>query len=564
VTADPFASVVGPDPFASALAPQPPPGAPTLVNRPTPPDSIAAAPQGLPRMVGGLSPMPNAPPVPPPSAEQRKNQKTDTKRRQGTALRHVTGVANPPSPPNSTTDPVPQMAAPPPAVTEAPVTYNAPKYKPPSKGIEYVLTGLGLLFPGAPIARFAAGALQGMNTGAQQGYERNEQAAKDQYEVAREKARTDAANASAQRQAQLDAQAVAFQNARTTYELQTLPQRQNGIDPKTGKPFILPPQLVAPLPPHASAAQRYQRENALAAFYQTVGASNLVAEHDTAAKGYAEDARAEATSAAALQRTMMTITAANQRFVLGQQGENARAEARIGAEFAIHNDSEYQENYRFAIAQRNKLRSDTVAQGQLASKASAADGKFQADFRKLTAEPTYKLDTSGNKVLDSNGQPIITKAAPISNPAQVKQLAQAFKAIERSQDPIGMANWISTKLGDQTDPSISAMQQLLSEKANAANLSRLQAGQLVVHLPQSYFDHLDKVNAQMTQQAIAHGLRAMGLNPSDPQVQAGIAKAQSLGLDVTDPHVLQTLKGDLAPKPKPFESIAPEYTPGSG
>jgi hypothetical protein len=502
--------------------------------------------------------MPNPPPVPPPTAEQRKNQKTDVKRKEGTALRQAAGVAKP-APQNSTSDAIPQMAAPPPATSETSPTFTPAQYKAPNKGLEYLALGIGMLFPGAPIAKLAAGFAGGLNQGAQQGYERNEQQAEQKYKVASEDARTKAVNDQAARQAILDKQNTDFQNARLTYELQTKPMRENGIDPKTNKPFVVPPQLAAPLPPVASAAQRYQRENQLAAFYQSVGATNQADAHAAAAKGYAEDARAATTAAAAMQRTALTINAANQRFILGQQGENSRLEERLGTEVALHNDTEYNTNMRFAVEQRDKLRKDVVAQSRAVSEASAATGKFAQTWRSLTAEPVYKKDSTGNIVKDSNGQPVIEKSAPISDPKMKAALVQQFKAIDKSQDPADLANWLAGKLGDPSDPSVSAAQQLIIERGNVANLNAMAGGRLIVKLPQSYFDHLDQVGAAQQKQFEAHLFKVAGLNRQDPNVARYVKQLTDAGVPLDETSVATIRKNimDDAAAAKAHEPIFP-------
>lgn len=53
--------------------------------------------------------------------------------------------------------------------------YQAPQYKPPAKGLEYLAAGLSLLFPGSPIASMAGGVAGGLVERSQQQYQRAEQ-----------------------------------------------------------------------------------------------------------------------------------------------------------------------------------------------------------------------------------------------------------------------------------------------------------------------------------------------------------------------------------------------------
>jgi hypothetical protein len=140
------------------------------------------------------------------------------------------------------------------------------QYHAPKPGMEYLAAGLALLFPGAPIARLATQFIAGSQQGAQQRYER-------------EQKQDDTAN----------------QNATAQYQYkQALIQR--GIDPKTNKPFVLPPAMQKmadeALNPKAPLEQVLAAQRALAGYYGSIGATEP-------AKEYADDAKA---SAAALQK----------------------------------------------------------------------------------------------------------------------------------------------------------------------------------------------------------------------------------------------------------------------
>src|SRR5271165_4336403 len=166
------------------------------------------------------------------AARQRADAKKDEKRKIGsdllasatapgsnypqiagltTSVGHDLKTAPPPNgqppPPQAPQYPgPPQEALPqtPPAQEQVP-PFTPAQYKAPNKGLEYLALGISLLFPGAPIARLAAGFAGGLSQGAEQGYQRKEHQAEEQYKVTQEQARVQAGNQDARRAAEIEA-----------------------------------------------------------------------------------------------------------------------------------------------------------------------------------------------------------------------------------------------------------------------------------------------------------------------------------------------------------------------
>lgn len=489
------------------------------------------------------------------AARKRKNEKRDEQRKAGAqALRTVAGQ-------NSTADAPPQYTPPPgPAPQQGPPVdpatgkpmaapqmqspdFKPAEYVPPKKGLEYLALGLGLLFPGAPIARIASGFSGGLQQGAQQKYERAEHTAEQQFKVAEAKAHAEYQNAQArygvasdeakrayvnlqeQRGVAKEKAEADFANAKVRYDA-AQQQRARGTDPKTGQPFVVPPALQAPLPPNAGVRDHAMREHALSQFYTSVGATDIAAQHAAQAKEYVDQAKQQQSQAASLMRTMYTV-----------QHADARAYAHMAQSAAIHADSEARadarEEYRARRDDLRDLRQDATHRDALRTQAFRLGNTFEHDYVKaITEQKTYNPDGT---------EAGIKKPATISDPGLKKALAQAFQRITKDADPVGLAQHIADATFKMDDPASATAKSLLVQRAEYAELTRKSQGLPVLPKPEAYYAALDR-------QAQQHMLKSIGLNLNDPRVKSWMDKLTQAGIDPSSPEALAAIKADLAGK----------------
>ncbi|MDB5094559.1 MAG: hypothetical protein JWO85_2660 [Candidatus Eremiobacteraeota bacterium] len=432
------------------------------------------------------------------AARQRENRKRDEKRQAGAqALKVVKGAGIPP-PPNSTADAVPQYVPPPgPAPQQGPPMdpatgkpmaapqqsvpdFKPAEYVPPKKGLEYLALGLGVLFPGAPIAKMAAGFAGGLQQNAEQSYQRREHTAEQQYKVAEAKAQADFQNAQAkygmasdeakrafvnlqaQRGVDEDTAKHTFDNAAIKYKADQ-DVRARGIDPRTQKPFMVPPTLAQPLGPHASATNYAGRENALAQFYTSVGATDIAAQHAAQAQAYNKQAIDDANNARALSIA-----------IFREQQQNAREASRESAADARESNREAAANYRETLRLAHEDARATLTNGAkmatLKDEALRAGKDFYASWAKAIKPP---VDANGNPRMDAGGHP----APPTITPQMAQMMSKTFSLIDRNADPAGAAQYYAETLqdhvGDATNP---IAKELLLERGRTADLNRRSRG----------------------------------------------------------------------------------------
>lgn len=533
-----------------AQTPPPPPVAgavpPPLVPYSPPALTATPTPQLAASLPPGLNGKPNPAAVPPAvAARQRHDDKKDQATRIGRQV-----LRSQQQPQNSTSDAftpptkAPQETAPLDPVTKQPMAvpqqaqtpFTPAQYVAPKKGLEYLALGLGLLFPGAPIAKAAAGFAQGLQQGAQNSYQRREQQAEQQYKVKQAQAQTDFANASAKYGAASEEAHRAFINAQAQFGVdehnaefkwqQQQQLRQRGIDPKTNKPFVLPKNLATPPPRGAGAMTYAQWESAQARFYTGLGATDQAASHAKAAEDYVTQARQQQTQAAEFARTVYV-----------QSHEDARSANAQANEWARHADTEAHADARALLAdgrQRNTFRNEAVRLGR------------QADVdwvKAIQPEQTYNPDGTVSAV---------KKPAVISDPNLKKSLTQAFLQISRSPDPEGLAAHLASKFtGD--NPAAATAAQILNERGAAAAAARQSQALPIFARPESYYEN---VEAQ-AQQAL---FKRFGLNPNDPRVKSALDKATAAGQDPSDPEILSAIKKDLnAPRHRPAPSAGQTF-----
>jgi hypothetical protein len=333
-------------------------------------------------------------------------------------------------------------------------------HQPLSKGMQIALGALSLIFGDRGIGQAAAGYMGGANQAAAQRYEREEKAAEQQYRTAEDAAETDYRNQAARYNADLETRKLSYENAVERYKAaQDL--RVRGIDPRTNQPFVIPQQLQRILPPGSNRAPQYSdyanHERQLAAFYQSVGATDLVAQHDASAKEYDAEAKQQQQDALRIQLA-----------VYHEQNESARSERGIAARWSEHADSEAWENYRAALKQQRED-DDPRKKAEWSSQATRAASGWYTSWAKATKAPT---GADGQPKVDDKGNPL---PAAI-DPTLAASLTKAFSRIDNSEDPQGAATWYAGQVSTGNATATS----LLQERATVANLTRRSRGQLVV------------------------------------------------------------------------------------
>jgi hypothetical protein len=383
-------------------------------------------------------------PVPPAvAARERKNKKTDTKRREGTAARQVLSNLTPP--PGTDPNAPPQQAQ----VNFTPAQYQAPK----NDALRYIAAGLSLLFGGAPIGGAASSFLQGQNQKAQRNYQIAQQNAEQQYKVAQDQA------------------AINYQNAKAKWDYgQDL--RARGINPITNQPFQYQD-------PFTVAGPKATDQQIATAFTNAIGQAQRNGD-TSAVQRFGQEFQTYQTQVKDRQNW--------DRFIMQQQFEDRRSANTQSNE----NQREiYRENREDA---RNAARINSqetkpltpVQQIDLTTKADSAMREFSKSYSALTQPHT---SASGIVV-----QPPLRGAI-------VNQLSGIFSMIRSSQDPQGLAEHLSSLTKDTN------AQQLIQQAGDANALQRQARGEPIIprsyaNIPES---RDSKLNA-LYQKAITHGL----------------------------------------------------------
>jgi len=428
------------------------------------------------------APVKQAPPVPPPQPPKPAPGSKDAKRQAEMNLIAASTPARPPGQPfpgtqrQAVQQAPPASATPPPAPTgnsttdqipqEQTPVFQAPQYHAPAKGLEYALLGLSLLFPGAPIARMATGALQGLQAGAEGRYNRDLTTAESQYQQQAAQMKSAYTNAVAQYNAAQD-------------------MRNRGIDPQTQRPFVLPPQLQRILPPGTrrapGAMDYFNHETALANFYESVGAGQVATLHRQLASDYERQAIDEANNARSLAIAQFN-----------QQQQNAREDKRESA--ALQREEEIQagalrrerETQEAADRREDKrlgveiaLRTATTPKemDRLRTEHSHASQEFWSAWNKALKPPTGPggqpvtlMDPKNPQqtLMNADGTPR-TAPAPISGPL-VQQLGKVFSTIDRAKNPTAAADYYQNSV---TNP---LARELIQMRGRAADLARRSKG----------------------------------------------------------------------------------------
>src|ERR1700692_251342 len=409
------------------------------------------------------------------------------------------------SPQNSTSDQLPQLAAPPPANRESVPPFTPAQYKAPNKGLEYLALGIGLLFPGAPISRLAAGFAGGLGEGAQQSYQRREQQAEQQYKTTQAQALADSQNAEAERTAKIEAQKVAFENAKMLYE-QHQQVRAGGIDPKTGRPFVVPPGLQRVLPPGqnraATAGDYANHEAQLAQFYTSVGATDIAKQHMTAAQDYHKQVIDDANNARALAIAMYSQQNQNAR-------ETSRENAAAGREASREDAADARDARRLAHEDARALMADGTKRSALQEQSLKAGQEFYTAWAKALKAP---LDSNGNPRVNADGTPL----PAIISPQMAQTLSKMFSMIDRDSDPGGTAQHYASSA-----PNLKPEEkELILARGRAADPTRRAKGLPI--LPHSYA----KKPAGSGPLGVSGGSGAGG--GADAKVQEAVEKARAI------------------------------------
>lgn len=350
-----------------------------------------------------------------------------------------------------------------------PVSYTAPQYEPPKKGLQYAAMALSLLFPGAPIGRAAASFAQGLNTGAEHKYERAKQTADQQLKVDQFNSETDLKNQTAkymsmrdkinsenqdnesQRQflqTQLNAQ---FDNG-VIVRANRMDQAAKGVDWRSGKAFVYPTldKLVGPKPTTESYMKAYGQLEQMA---RQNGDTGAVTQYGTALKEYLDIAKSQQTQAAELQRTIATITGANSREVASINAANARAAAQIGA-------ANWRTQYIQASEDARSLQNNSIKRVELQSQVVAKSQAFTNDWQKLT-----KPDAQGHVQL-------VPEMANVLQGAMRQLQNPNFTGL----DPTGAAVY----LADKTPGLDASSKLLLQQYGEIVQFKRMAAGGMVM------------------------------------------------------------------------------------
>lgn len=506
----------------------------TRIGQGLPPATIAGAPQPL---VGGQQPVPPSVTAALPASVTQTATPPAPGSVSGPQTATAPPAAKPPPPP---ANPLAQTAPPEPtagslglqtpvdngpvgpdgkplaAPQQKPVSFTPAKYEAPKKGLLYAAAALSLLFPGSQIGRAAGSFAQGLNTGAQQKYQRNEKVAEQKFEADKANAQTDYQNAVAKYGAASEQSHRAFLNlqvqngakveqAESAWKSQVAALQQHqqlytqGLNAQ-GKPIPPPAQLAKPLPPNAGAAEYAAHESALANWYNTNGMTGPGSQHASAATEYQKQVQQQATQAAELQRTMMTI-----------QAGYARTNATISAA-ASRQDAEFRQQYALLDSrERDGYRTQAT--------------RSNAEASKLWAGLT-------TPVTDGFGQ---TKPAIVTPNSPLYQgITTALNGMTKGQgryDPQGYAQYVIDNTPSLKDNPIA--QQVLQAKADALSYTMRSNGyQPVQFIPPP------KLDSSVV-------LKHAGVNPSDPNVQAWRAQATAANIDPDSPEAIAAMKHDL-------------------
>jgi hypothetical protein len=491
---------------------------PLQVNPPagTPPATVASAPATPPQSGAAPSAPASAPASPAPSRPSSGN-----------------APAPPPAAKPGAASPSAVPVYAPPAAT---ATYQAPdlktatlektQYHAPNKGLEYAAMALALLFPGAPIGRAASSFVQGMNTGAQQRFQNDEQQAKEKYEA--DKAADDRYNQGALTTARMkyDAQRDADTSAGRAYDANFQIRQEmikQGRNPTTGQPIPPPPQLQRILPPgvnrpvaSADYIAHYQK---LSQYYDSIGATDKGTE-------YRETATQAQAAANESQKLAEEIWKTNATIQAGYNRTSAEIRAAAG-----HQEAEFRNGWAMLDARQSQRYRDD---------ATRSNGEANKLWANLTTPIT-----------DQYGQrkpPVVAPGSPL-----YQSLTVAMKGMQQGQgrmDPQGYAQYVIDSTPSLKDNPIA--QQVLQAKAEGLEYTmRANGYQPVPFIPPPKLDS-------------ATILKYAGFNPSDPKVQAWRAQATSAGIDPDSPEALAAMKNDLkggagGAAPRPSAPVDPAH-----
>lgn len=466
---------MGPTPLAPFL--QPPPGyaSPPPPGQPPP---------------GGFDPLggPTAQPItgipiryagPTPDQRTAANQVRDDRRRQNTAIANAVKQTSPSGKPAM----VPNQPAPQPSEAGAGLTMPLPKtpvpveqvpqftpatYQPPKRGLEYLAAGLALLFPGAPIARLAAGFAGGLEVGAERSYERREQQAEQQYNVAQAQAQAAYNNQVAQRQAEIENNKIIWENGKDLRAHGLNPLRPNPDG--SYQPFQYPSlEQVMPRVPkgHDAYAATMAGYGRLLQMAERNGDDGAVTRVTQEMADYQQTYKQQIQTLAEWQRTIFTQTQENQRSA-NQVGaryaiagaEISAANARTNAEISSRYDLENRrENFELTHDQYKAILAEPKRLADLKVKAVSDMNAFNSELRAAR---------TGGKFTAADGT---TQYSPAIIPDQMwPGIQQVIGRIFKSPDPAAMAKHFA----DRTE--YQPVQSILEQAGQVAEIARVSRG----------------------------------------------------------------------------------------
>ena len=366
---------------------------------------------------------------------------------------------------------------------EQSLSYAAPQQQPPKKGLEYLALGLGLLFPGAPIAHAAAGFATGLGLGSQNRYKNDTANAQEQFKVQEANAQNEYKGAVAKYGAASDEAQRAFVNQ----------QQQNGADQATaeaawkanvadlnrrqtlwqagmggdGKPVPLPPALARALPPNAPATAYVQQSMAQAKWYGDHGMGQKADELNKQASDYQK--QVDQQDKFNQQMQMLDIRQAHSDELADRRAQNSENLAVIREQGTIAREE--------AARSSRELVQDVHQMQAYRIDANHAYNTASADLTKLT-KPTQKIGPDGTPTGESVPPLLDKPGIAVLN----KKLAEVRGEAAKGGDPQAYARFLAGQ--DSTPPAVG---QVLQDYGTAFDLEARGRGRVPADLGEDYY-----------------------------------------------------------------------------
>jgi hypothetical protein len=263
--------------------------------------------------------------------------------------------------------------------------------------------------------------LGGYQRGKQQRFEDTEQ----QRQLTDEEAQTKAEEAR---------QATADQRAQTLFQQQQEDRQRNmGIDPATGKPFVMPQSLTQIRPNNAgkggpaSLQDLYNHYSSLAQYYTKNGQTDLAAFAGSQAAETARQLAAQQAQGAQFQREQYSQYMQNMRDQYNQSHEDQRSKDRESFDVWLKGQPTYSDLHGGGRAHVTS------------EQASDAKSKWYEAWQKIL-KPGYSQ-------LGVPLQPVLTYKQQVA-------AGQTFSKVDKADDPVAVANALAAK---EPNPAVKAL-----------------------------------------------------------------------------------------------------------